>query len=169
LPWVNPSPNIRTLEAALNFTGLGSLEATQLSLGRGSPEPFSFVGAPWLDSGTLMRRLSVYALPGVEFEATRFTPTGDGWMQFRGQSVKAIHIRITDRDRYDPSLVSLVLLAEIYRLHPRQIGMNAMKHVLDDWTTEEIRRGVDPLQIAQRWQTADREWEQRTRVYRLYE
>ncbi len=168
LPWVNPSPNIRSLDAALNFGGLGSLEATALSLGRGTDEPFSVVGAPWLDNVSLLDRLSDYAIPGAYFETTRFVPSGDGWMQFRGQEVNGIRIRITDREQYDPSFVALVLLTEIYRLHPSRLGMREMKHVLDDWTTEEIRQGLSPQAIASRWQAADAEWESRTTAYRLY-
>jgi uncharacterized protein YbbC (DUF1343 family) len=169
LPWVNPSPNIRSLEAALNFAGLGSLEATALSLGRGTADPFSVVGAPWLDTEALIGRLRNYEIPGVVFEPVRFTPTGEGWMQFRGTTVAGVHLRVTDRDRYDPSFVSLVLLTEIYRLHPQQLGMNSMKHVLDDWTTEEIRRGVDPVQIAERWKASSNEWQIRTAAFRLYD
>jgi uncharacterized protein YbbC (DUF1343 family) len=169
LPWVNPSPNIRSLDAALNFSGLGSLEATALSLGRGTAEPFSVVGAPWLDPTSLVPRLRSYGIEGVEFDPIRFTPSGEGWMQFRGQTVPGVRLRITDRETYDPSFVSLVLLAEIYKLHPRQVGMNAMKHVLDDWTTEEIRRGVPPAQIAARWEAARSEWDVVARPYRLYD
>jgi uncharacterized protein YbbC (DUF1343 family) len=169
LPWVNPSPNIRSLEAALNFTGLGSLEATALSLGRGTTEPFSLVGAPWLDSNALLDRLRSYEIQGAELESTTFTPSGEGWMQFRGQTVNAIRIRVTNRDLYDPSFTSLVFLTETYRMHPNRLGMNAMKHVLDDQTTEEIRRGVDPRTIAARWQTDDALWVERTAVDRLYD
>jgi uncharacterized protein YbbC (DUF1343 family) len=169
LPWVNPSPNIRSLDAALNFAGLGSLEATALSLGRGTAEPFSVVGAPWLNSQALLGRLAAYPLEGVTLEPTRFTPSGDGWMQFRGQTVPGVRITVTDRDRYDPSFLALVLLAEIYRLHPRQLGMNAMKHVLDDWTTDEIRRGTPPTRIAERWTAAAQDWQSRTVAYRIYD
>lgn len=169
LPWVDPSPNIRSLDAALNFSGLGSLEATALSLGRGTAEPFSLVGAPWLDAETLAARLSAYQLAGVELEPTRYTPSGDGWMQFRNQGVRGIRIRVTDRDVYDPSYLALVLLTEIYRLHPQNVGLKAMHHILDDWTTEEIRRGVHPARIAERWRSAGEAWEQRTARYRLYE
>ncbi len=169
LPWVNPSPNIRSIEAALNFSGLGSLEATALSLGRGAREPFTVVGAPWLDVDRLLPRLQRHELPGVLLRPTRFTPSGDGWMQFRGQTVPGVEIVILDRDRYDPSLTALVLLTEIYRLHPRQLGMQSMKHVLDDWTAEEIRAGLEPSEIASRWRHAVEDWERRTAIYRLYE
>jgi len=168
LPWVNPSPNIRSLDAALNFSGLGSLEATALSLGRGTADPFSVIGAPWLDSATLLQRLEEHRLDGVAFESLRFTPGGEGWMQFRGQSVNGIRIRVIDRDRYDPSYLALVLLSEIYRLHPRQVGLKAMKHILDDSTSDEIRRGVDPQRIAARWRAEGDAWERSTARFRLY-
>jgi uncharacterized protein YbbC (DUF1343 family) len=168
LPWVDPSPNIRSLDAALNFSGLAMLEATALSLGRGTADPFSMLGAPWLDSDALLRRLERYSLPGVVFEPHRFTPTGEGWMQFRGERVNGVRIRITDREAYDPSFVTLVLLTEIYRLHPRNVGMRAMKHIMDDVTTEEIRRGVDPVRILERWRSEGADWERRTMRYRIY-
>jgi len=169
LPWIDPSPNIRSLEAALNFSGLGPLEATALSLGRGTSEPFMVIGAPWLDGATLLARLRGYGMPGVELEATRFTPNGEGWMQFRGQSADGIRIRIIDRDLYDPSFLGLVLLTEIHRLHPSRLGMREMKHVLDDWTTAEIRGGVTPERIAARWRESAEQWEVKARRYRLYE
>jgi uncharacterized protein YbbC (DUF1343 family) len=169
LPWVDPSPNIRSLDAALNFGGLGTLEATALSLGRGTANPFSVVGAPWLNADALLPRLRSYGLAGVELEATRFTPSGDGWMQFRNQPVRGIQIRVTDREAYDPSYLALILLTEIYRLHPGQVGLKAMKHILDDWTTDEIRRGVEPARIAARWKVAGEDWERRTMTYRLYD
>lgn len=169
LPWVDPSPNIRSLEAALNFGGLGSLEATALSLGRGTEAPFSLVGAPWLNVQNLLPRLNRYGLEGVQLEATQFVPGGEGWMQFRGERVNGIRIRVTDRERYDPSYLALVLLTEIYRLHPRQVGIKDMKHILDDWTTAEIRRGVEPEVIARRWRDAGMAWELSTQHYRLYD
>lgn len=169
LPWVHPSPNIRNLNAALNFGGLGTLEATALSLGRGTEDPFTVLGAPWLDVPRLLERVGNYPLEGVTFEAIRFTPQGEGWMQFRGQEVPGVRIGITNRDSYDPSLTALVFLTEIHRLHPRQLGMRAMKHILDDWTTDEIRSGVDPMQIAARWRVAGADWEARTARYRIYD
>ena len=169
LPWVNPSPNIRTLDAALNFAGLGPLEATALSLGRGTSEPFSLIGAPWLDTARLLERLRSYPIEGVELAATSFTPSGEGWMQFRNEPVRGIRITVTDRDSYDPSVLALLLLTEIYRLHPSRVGMREMKHILDDWTSGEIRSGVDPMQIAARWKAAGTDWEARTAEYRLYD
>lgn len=169
LPWVNPSPNIRTLEAALNFTGLGPLEATAVSLGRGTPAPFSFIGAPWLDVPALIRRVDAHHLPGVRLVETHITPSGEGWMQFRGETVPAAQIVVTDRDAYDPSVLGLALLTEIYRLHPSRLGMRSMRHVLDDQTADEIREGATVEEIAARWVAEDEAWVRRTAPYRLYD
>lgn len=169
LPWVDPSPNIRTLEAALNFTGLGPLEATALSLGRGTPAPFSFIGAPWLDVPALIRRVEAHRLPGVRLVETSVTPSGEGWMQFRGERIPAAQIVVTDRDAYDPSVLGLALLTEIYRLHPSRLGMRSMRHVLDDQTTDEIRDGATVEQIAARWSAEGQAWARRTAPYLLYD
>ena len=111
LRWINPSPNIRTLDAALSFSGLVMLETTNLSIGRGTSTPFSYVGAPYLDNAELLRRVRRYNLPGVEFELAEFTPRGTDWMQFRNQRCRAVRLRITDREAYQPVLTALVFLS----------------------------------------------------------
>ena len=77
LPWVNPSPNIRSVTQALLYSGVGLLEATNLSVGRGTEAPFEVVGAPWIEPQGLATALNDLRLPGVRFEAVTFTPTAD--------------------------------------------------------------------------------------------
>ena len=169
LPWVNPSPNIRTLDAALSFSGLVMLETTNLSVGRGTSAPFSYVGAPYLSSAELLRRVRAYNLPGVWFELAEFTPRGEGWMQFRNQRCRAVRLRITDRDAYRPVLTALVFLSEIRKLHPQQLGMGPMLQMLgSEWAPAAVRRGDDPRTIYARWEREDAEWERKIEKYRLY-
>src|SRR5688572_1631847 len=78
LPWINPSPNIRSLEAALNYSGLVLSEATNLTVGRGTAAPFSYLGAPWLDVRTLLPKLQRYDLRGVQLDTAQFVPQGEG-------------------------------------------------------------------------------------------
>src|SRR5688572_10229410 len=87
LPWINPSPNIRSLTAALNYAGLVLSEATNLTVGRGTAEPFSYLGATWLDAGRLLQTISKYEMPGVTLDTTSFVPQGEGWVPFRGERV----------------------------------------------------------------------------------
>jgi uncharacterized protein YbbC (DUF1343 family) len=169
LRWINPSPNIRTLNAALAFSGLVMLETTNLSIGRGTPTPFSYVGAPYLDNAELLRRVRRYDLPGVEFELAEFTPRGTDWMQFRNQRCRAVRLRITDRDAYQPVLTALVFLSEIQKMHPRNLGMGPMLQMLGSrWAPEAVRRGDDPRDIFRRWEAENAAWKQRVQKYRLY-
>ena len=169
LRWINPSPNIRSLGAALSFSGLVMLETTNLSIGRGTAEPFSFVGAPYLDNAELLRRVRRYGLPGVEFELAEFTPRGPEWMQFRNERCRAVRLRITDRDAYQPVLTALVFLSEIQKMHPRNLGMGPMLQMLGSrWAPEAVRRGDDPREIYRRWEEEDAAWKQTIARYRLY-
>jgi uncharacterized protein YbbC (DUF1343 family) len=169
LRWINPSPNIRTLDAALAFSGLVMLETTNLSIGRGTPTPFGYVGAPYLDNAELLRRVRGYNLPGVQFELAEFTPRGTDWMQFRNQRCRAVRLRITDRDAYQPVLTALVFLSEIQKMHPRNLGMGPMLQMLGSrWAPEAVRRGDDPRDIFRRWETENAAWKERVAKYRLY-
>lgn len=169
LPWRNPSPNIRNLDAALAFSGLVMLETTNLSIGRGTDAPFTYVGAPYLDNRELLRRVRAYGLPGVSFELAEFTPRGTTWMQFRDQRCNAVRLRITDRDAYQPVLTALVFLSEIQKMHPRNLGMGPMLQMLGSrWAPEAVRRGDDPRDIVRRWEAENREWDQVRRRYLLY-
>jgi uncharacterized protein YbbC (DUF1343 family) len=169
LPWVNPSPNIRTLDAALSFSGLVMLETTNLSVGRGTAAPFGYVGAPYLNASELLRRVRSYNLPGVRFELAEFTPRGEGWMQFRNQRCRAVRLHVTDRAAYQPVLTALVFLSEIRRLHPQKLGMGPMLQMLgSEWAPAAVRRGDDPRAIYARWERENAQWERKIEKYRLY-
>jgi uncharacterized protein YbbC (DUF1343 family) len=172
LPWIDPSPNIRSLDAALSYSGLVLLEATNLTVGRGTEAPFSYVGAPWLDTSALMTRLAGYDLPGVELDAVHITPTGEGWVPFRGEDVSALRLTITDRDAYRPVWLALVLLTEIKRLHPAsfQITNEGFTQMIGSrWAREAFDRGEDPAVIRNRWEGELRDWDELVGPYRLYD
>lgn len=171
LPWIDPSPNIRTLDAALTYSGLVLFEATNLSVGRGTDAPFSFVGAPWLDPAALLRRVAPYDMPGVVFDTTSFVPRGEGWVPFRGERVRAVRFRITDRDAYRPVWMTLVLMSGIRAQHPQQfrITNTGMTQMLGShWARQAVDRGDDPRDIWQRWEQELAEWAAIRDRYRLY-
>ncbi|HSK20696.1 MAG TPA: DUF1343 domain-containing protein [Longimicrobiales bacterium] len=171
LPWIDPSPNIRSLEAALTYSGLVLFEATILSVGRGTATPFSFVGAPWLDHATVLRNVARYDIPGVSLDTTSYVPEGEGWVPFRGERVRAIHIDITDRDAYRPVWLTLVLMSEIRRLHPDQfrITNDGMTQMLgSQWARNAIDNGSDPREIWSRWESELEQWAAVRRRYELY-
>jgi uncharacterized protein YbbC (DUF1343 family) len=102
LPWVPPSPNMPSLESALHYPGTCLFEGTNLSVGRGTDAAFQLVGAPWLDGEALAEALTGYGIPGVRFEAVRFTPHSPGDGKFSGQEIPGVRLEYLD-DGYDPT------------------------------------------------------------------
>lgn len=110
LPFVPPSPNLRSLEALMHYPGLCLFEGTNLSVGRGTDHPFEQVGAPWLDTTAGLRALAAEHLPGVAFSGVRFTPVRPGDGRYAGTLVAGIRLRVTDRTAYDPTRTAIALL-----------------------------------------------------------
>jgi len=116
LPWRNPSPNIRSVDAALLYTGTVFFEGTNLSEGRGTPRPFQLVGAGWLkDAGEIARELNTRRIPGVVFDSTLVTvETGQKWGD---QRIPMIAVAVSARDEVQPYRVGLEMLRAIYGRH----------------------------------------------------
>ena len=116
LKWVNPSPNMRSLTEAILYPGIGLLETTNLSVGRGTHTPFEIIGAPWLDGKRLEQVLSQARLPGVRFRAVAFTPDAS---VFRGQRCQGVTITITDRQAFKPLPTGFEIARQLRTLYPR--------------------------------------------------
>lgn len=119
LPWHNPSPNIRSADAALLYTGTVFFEGTNLSEGRGTPRPFQLVGAGWLrDAGAIAQALNAKGIPGVRFDSTLMTvEAGQKW---GGERIPMITVDVTDRSAVVPVRVGLEMLRAIYVRHPNE-------------------------------------------------
>ena len=110
-PWVSPSPNLRSAEAALAYPGTAILEATNASEGRGTPTPFLLVGAPWLDTS----RIQV-AVPGFELEPTRFIPHASPAApkpKFQDETCTGFRVGVTDTALAEPYRLGLSLVTEM--------------------------------------------------------
>ncbi|MFN2563620.1 MAG: exo-beta-N-acetylmuramidase NamZ domain-containing protein [Gemmatimonadaceae bacterium] len=119
VPWVNPSPNMRSVEAALLYPGTVFFEATNVSEGRGTDRPFHLIGASWLtDAGAVARDLNAKQLPGVRFDSTSRTIARGA--KFAGQTIPMIEITVTDRNAVRPVELGAHMLRAIYRRHPRE-------------------------------------------------
>ncbi|HET9985111.1 MAG TPA: DUF1343 domain-containing protein [Longimicrobiales bacterium] len=121
LPWTIPSPNLPTLEAAAHYPGTCLFEGTNLSVGRGTSLPFEQIGAPWLDGAELARRLNARKLPGVRFEAVRFTPQKPGDERFGGVEVQGVRFVMTDRNSYDAPVAAIAALLEVHAMAPDKL------------------------------------------------
>jgi uncharacterized protein YbbC (DUF1343 family) len=137
LPWVDTSPNIRSLEAAALYPGLGLLERA-ISVGRGTPTPFEVAGAPYVDGERLARELGT--LPGVRVEPIRFTPTAS---THRAERCGGLRFTITDRRALLSVEVGLRLATALARLYPHQFPVDEMRPLLrHEATLEAVRAGT---------------------------
>lgn len=117
LPWVNPSPNMRSVNQAILYPGVGLLETTNLSVGRGTDTPFELFGAPWLDSQVVVRKLYALSLPGVRFTPRRFTPSSS---TFAGESCHGVQIAISDRGQVRPCELGFAIASVLKQQHADQ-------------------------------------------------
>jgi len=115
--WINPSPNMRTLNQAILYPGIGLLEYTNLSVGRGTDTPFEIIGAPWLDAAAMTAELRTSNLPGIAIQPTRFTPRSS---KFESEECQGLQLLITDRQAFDPIRVGFAIAAALRKLHPDQ-------------------------------------------------
>ena len=127
LPWVNPSPNIRSLTQALLYSGTGLLEATNVSVGRGTERPFEVVGAPWLDPHRVSEDLNALRLRGVAFEPVVFTPSSD---VYAGVPCGGIRVVVTDREAIRPVTIGLAIAKTLRSRHRDQFRPEAIQNLL---------------------------------------
>jgi len=125
LTWINPSPNMRSLTQAVLYPGIGLLETTNVSVGRGTDTPFEVLGAPWIDGQQLAAELNGAALPGVRFVPIRFTPDAS---KFKGEPCEGVNILVTDRVAIRPVDVGLEIACTLRKLYP------------DEWETKRYSR-----------------------------
>lgn len=121
LPWVPPSPNMPDLEAAALYYGVSNLEETNLSVGRGTPHPFGWIGAPWLDAQALVRRLNAARLPGIEFTVQDETPAKSA---YAGTLCRGVRLKLLDRRTVRPLSVFAHIAAALRDLHPKEFDLH---------------------------------------------
>jgi uncharacterized protein YbbC (DUF1343 family) len=117
LPWVNPSPNLRSVDEAVLYPAVGLLEATNLSVGRGTDAPFERLGAPWIDGQALASAMNAEGLAGVVFAPEDFTPDAD---RYAGRLCHGVHVSVRDRSRFEPVQTGLAIARALRRLHRRE-------------------------------------------------
>lgn len=122
LPWVAPSPNLPTPEAAVVYPGQVIWEGTNISEGRGTTQPFELFGAPFINAVDLQAALPQTDLPGIRLRPVSFEPTANKW---QGERCNGFQIHVTDANLYRPLATSLRLLAAIWQLYPNEFQWKA--------------------------------------------
>ena len=167
LPWVNPSPNIRSATQAMLYPGVGLIEFTNVSVGRGTRSPFEHIGAPWFHEGKLALELEDEEIPGVAFYPTRFTPDAS---TFNGEDCGGVRFVITDRDEFRPIDLGLALMRILYRSHPSTFELSEKGNVLlrHGATIEAIVQGQDSQQIREGWGKGLNDFLKRREAFLIY-
>ena len=153
LPWVNPSPNIRSVTQALLYSGVGLLEATNLSVGRGTEAPFEVVGAPWIEPHGLARALNDLRLPGVRFDPVVFTPTGD---VYKNVPCSGVRLVVTDREAIRPVTVGLAVGRVLHERYRSQFKAEPIQNLLVNRSTMWAFLRGEPLPRVAAWAEAAR-------------
>lgn len=148
LPWINPSPNMRSLNAALLYPGIGLLEFS-VSVGRGTDTPFEVLGAPYVDDLRLAHELNKLGLPGVQFTPVRFTPTAS---VFKGEACGGVRISIADRQALKPVQTGIAIACTLQRLHPKSFALEKVNTLLNrDASVKAIRAGATWQKTVEGW------------------
>jgi uncharacterized protein YbbC (DUF1343 family) len=132
LPWIKPSPNMPNLDAAALYAGLGGFDYANVSVGRGTPLPFQWVGAKWMDADAVVKRMQGARLKGVTFARRDFTPDkGD----FEGQACRRVAMTVTDRESVRSMRVFAHLVCALRDLHPKEFKI--------DWKYQRLLMGTE--------------------------
>ena len=146
VPWVDPSPNMRSLNAALLYPGLCLLESSRnFSVGRGTDAPFEQVGADFIGGRELAAYLNQRQIPGVRVYPTRFTPTESN---FKGVRIEGVRFVVTNRDLFDSTRLGLELAAAVNKLYPGKLDISVSRRLIgSDDVIKRLQAGDDPRLI----------------------
>jgi SSS family transporter len=184
LAWVNPSPNLRSLTAATFYPGIGLLETTNVSVGRGTATPFELFGAGvpakdtktgvqkpvWFNAADVAAALNARHIVGATFAATTANVAEDSnHYPFHGQTIEVVRITLTDRKALDAPEMGVEILSVLHRLYPEQFQVEkAMRLVVNRATMDALERGEDPRAIAGDWKPSLDAFVARRAAYLLY-
>lgn len=164
--WVNPSPNMRSLTQATLYPGIGLMETTNVSVGRGTDTPFEHVGAPWLDGQRLANYLNGRGLPGVRFVPVRFKPNAS---VFKDEQLGGVNFIITDRGRFNSVRTGIELAAAIRLLYPNDWQADRyLRLLVNQDVLDRLKSGEKPEAIEASWKASLEDFKRRRASYLLY-
>lgn len=168
--WINLSPNMKTKEGAIFYTGFGWLEATNLSMGRGTDIPFEILGAPWINGNELAGEMNRHHLKGIRFIPWTFTPSQKDFRYYK-QKCQGIRAVITDLSEFDCFLTGLYLTKTISNLYPENYQFLTHFRILFGSAEAEswLKNNVSPEAIKARLQPALEQFLQIRKQYLLYQ
>jgi uncharacterized protein YbbC (DUF1343 family)/CubicO group peptidase (beta-lactamase class C family) len=166
LAWINPSPNMRNLNQAALYPGIGAIEYSNVSVGRGTDQPFEQIGAPWIDGRALAAALNARNLPGIRFYPVAFTPASS---KYAKEPCQGVFMVITNRTTLQPVRVGLEVTGALWRLYGERYQMDTTSRLLGSrQALERVKSGEDPARVAAGWAADEARWRQLRAKYLLY-
>ncbi|MBZ5661258.1 MAG: DUF1343 domain-containing protein [Acidobacteriia bacterium] len=149
LPWVNPSPNLRSSEAGILYPGLEILQAGGVSVGRGTDKPLERLGAPWIRAEEFAEALNRRAIPGARFEPDRFTPDSG---LYKGELCQGARVMVTNRAAFQSMRMGMEIASTLAQLYPGKFDAAKMIALAGNATTiERLKNGDAPTAIIASW------------------
>jgi uncharacterized protein YbbC (DUF1343 family)/CubicO group peptidase (beta-lactamase class C family) len=164
--WVNPSPNMRSLAEAALYPGIGMIEASNISVGRGTDTPFELVGAPWVNAVELSNYLNAREIAGVRLIPVEFSPDSS---EYAHQKCGGVQIVITDRNLLDAPELGIEFAAALQALHPgsyKVAGVDTL--MVNKASLDAITADQDPRRVAEQWRDGLEEFEALRAKYLIY-
>lgn len=156
LPWVNPSPNLRNMRQALLYPAIGTLEACNLSVGRGTDTPFELFGAPYMDDVRLAHELNVAGIQGMQFAPIEFTPDT---REFVGEVCRGVYVVTTEWETLPTVAAAVRISLVLQRLYPEQFGYQKLAHLLGSVPAVEAIGQLRPAEeIVVAWEARAEEY-----------
>lgn len=164
--WINPSPNLRSLTEATLYPGVGLVEGTNVSVGRGTDTPFELLGAPWINARELAAYLNARQIPGVRFVPITFTPDSSN---YSGQACHGVNLVLTEREFLDAPELGMELASALLKLYPEQYHIEKIMEILASKAVyDALVRGEDPHRIDLDWQDELLKFQQIRDRYLIY-
>ncbi|HWB02075.1 MAG TPA: exo-beta-N-acetylmuramidase NamZ domain-containing protein [Verrucomicrobiales bacterium] len=166
MKWVNPSPNMRSVDAAMLYPGVALMEFCNVSVGRGTDAPFLLFGAPWIDGEKLAAALDTEKLPGLKISAAEFTPNAS---KFKGELCKGVRFSVQDRASIQTVRTGIALATATQKLHTDKLELDPMqKLLLHPAALTSIREGQPVEKTMALWTGELAEFKKRRAAVLLY-
>jgi uncharacterized protein YbbC (DUF1343 family)/CubicO group peptidase (beta-lactamase class C family) len=166
LTWINPSPNMRNTTQALLYTGICLLEATNVSVGRGTDQPFEFFGAPWIDARKLAAELNAANVPGLRFVPIEFTPASS---VNKDKLCHGIYVEVIDRTAVKPVEAGVTVAYWIHKLLPNDFQADRVVRLLQNKAASDaLLAGKSPEEIIATWKEPLEQFKQKREKYLMY-
>ena len=149
LTWVNPSPNMRNLTQATLYPGVCLVEGSNVSVGRGTDQPFEVIGAEWIDGKKLSAAMNAANLPGLRTYPIEFTPAKGS--KLGAKKLGGIFFLVTDRNALEPVRTGVTLAHHLYKIHADKFEVDKVVRLLQNKEVAEALKTEDPAKVAEMW------------------